>query len=185
MSSKLKFFLFHFFGISLYVGGFLLSMWLGGLVSKPKDDKFVPILMSIFFFFVYNFLTIGWISHLMLDGEKTVLNYVWYFKRYMNIKWVCHSELGYFPTIIGKRKLTIYEPGIFSMKKLTFIDTDRYTIGQISDQIKSHLDWVYKNYLSETKDNEKLKAKQNEIKKWDGYLDVPTRRDKKIDELLK
>jgi hypothetical protein len=185
MSNKLKNFLFHFFGISLYVGGFVLSMWLGGLVSKPKDDKFITILMSVFFFAIYNFVTMGWISQAMLDGKKTVLNYVWYFKNYLNIKWVCHSELGYFPTIIGKRKLTIYEQGIFSIKKLTSIDTDRYTIDQISNSVKSHLDWVYKNYLEDTKENERLNVKQAEIKKWDGYLDIPTRRDKKIDELLK
>ena len=184
MSNKLKNFLFHFFGISLYVGGFLLSMWLGVLVSNPKD-KFIPFLMSIFFFFIYNLVTMGFISQAMLDGKKTVLNYVWYFKNYMNIKWVCHSELGYFPIIIGKRKLTIYEQGIFSIKKLTSIDTDRYTIEQISNSIKSHLDWVYKNYLADTKEAELIKSKQIEIKKWDGYLDVPTRRDKKIDELLK
>jgi hypothetical protein len=30
-----------------------------------------------------------------------------------------------------------------------------------------------------------IKAKNDEIKKWDGFLDVPSRRDKKIDELLK
>ena len=28
-------------------------------------------------------------------------------------------------------------------------------------------------------------AQNAEIKKWDGFLDVPSRRDKKIDELLK
>ena len=127
----------------------------------------------------------GFISLTVLDGKKTILNYVCHFKDYIGIKWVCHSELGYFPTIIGKRKLTIYEQGIFSINKLTSIDTDRYTIEQISDSVKSHLDWVYKNYLQDAKEAEVLKAKQNEIKKWDGYLDVPTRRDKKIDELLK
>ena len=43
MSNKLKNFLFHFFGISLYVGGFVLSMWLGGLFPNTKGDKFVTI----------------------------------------------------------------------------------------------------------------------------------------------
>ena len=81
--------------------------------------------------------------------------------------------------------MIIYEQGIFSINKLTDIDTDCYTIEQISDRVKSHLDWVYKNYLQDAKEAEVLKAKQDEIKKWDGYLDVPTRRDKKIDELLK
>ena len=186
MSNKLKNVLFHFFGISLFVCGFVLSIWLGNLVALPqKPGSFVSITIIIFFYGIYNAITMGFISQAVLDGKKTILNYVWYFKDYIGIKWVCHSELGYFPTIIRKRKLIIYEQGIFSINKLTDIDTDRYTIEQISDRVKSHLDWVYKNYLQDAKEAEVLKAKQNEIKKWDGYLDVPTRRDKKIDELLK
>ena len=185
MSNKLKNVLFHFFGISLFVGGFALSIWLGNLVVLPqKPGSFSSIAIIIFFFFIYNLLTMGIISQSILGGKKTIFTYVWYFKDYINIKWVCHSELGYFPTIIGKRNLTIYEQGIFSINKLISIDTD-HTIEQISDSVKSHLDWVYKNYLQDVKETEVLKAKQNEIKKWDGYLDVPTRRDKKIDELLK
>jgi hypothetical protein len=184
MSNKLKNVLFHFFGISLFVCGFVLSIWLGNLVALPqKPGSFRSIVFIIFFFGIYNAITMGFISTVFLG--QTILNYVWYFKDYIGIKWVCHSELGYFPTIIGKRKLTIYEQGIFSINKITSIDTDRYTIEQISDSVKSHLDWLYKNYLQDVKETEVLKAKQNEIKKWDGYLDVPTRRDKKIDELLK
>lgn len=186
MSNKLKNVLFHFFGISLFVGGFALSIWLGNLVALPqKPGSFSSIAIIIFFFGVYNAITMGFISEAGLDGKKTILNYVWYFKDYINIKWVCHSELGYFPTIIGKRKLTIYEQNLFSVKKLTSISTENTSIENISNMVKQHLDWLYKNYLQDAKEAEVLKAKQNEIKKWDGYLDVPTRRDKKIDELLK
>jgi hypothetical protein len=186
MSNKLKNVLFHFFGISLFVCGLALSIWLGNLAALPqKPGSLASIAIIIFFFIIYNLLTMGFISHTVLDGKKTILNYVFYLKDYVNIKWVCHSELGYFPTIIGKRKLTIYEQGIFSINKLTSISTDDTSIERISNMVKEHLDWVYKNLLQDAKEVEVLKAKQNEIKKWDGYLDVPTRRDKKIDELLK
>jgi len=186
MNNRLKNVLFHFFGISLFIVGFTLSMWCADWIAEKNKMSLVgKIGLTIFFFGIYNAITMGFISQAVLDGKKTILNYVYYFKDYMNIKWVCHSDLGYFPIIIGKRKLAIYEQGIFSINKLTNIDTDRYTIEQISNSVKSHLDWVYKNYLADTKEAELIKSKQNEIKKWDGYLDVPTRRDKKIDELLK
>lgn len=99
--------------------------------------------------------------------------------------YIYETELGYLPTIIGKRKLTIYEQNIFSINKLTSISIENTSIENISNMVEQHLDWLYKNYLQDVKEAELLKAKQDEIKKWDGYLDVPTRRDKKIDELLK
>ena len=65
------------------------------------------------------------------------------------------------------------------------MDTPNRSIKWISDSVKSHLDWLYKNQLDDAKIAERIKAKNDEIKKWDGFLDVPSRRDKKIDELLK
>lgn len=186
MNNRLKNVLFHFFGITLFSVGFALCIWFGNLVAeKDRSSEMSAITIGVFFFLIYNLVTMGFISQAILDGKKTVLNYFWHFRSYMNVKWVCHSELGYFPTIIGKRRLSIYQQNIFSVNKLTSIDIEGVSIERISDSIKSHLDWVYKNSLADKKEAEIIKAKQNEIKKWDGYLDVPTRRDKKIDQLLK
>ena len=74
---------------------------------------------------------------------------------------------------------------IFTVDDVLEIDTPNRSIKYISDTVKSHLDWLYKNQLDDNKKAEFIKSKNDEIRKWDGFLDVPSRRDKKIDELLK
>lgn len=180
MSSKLKNILFHFFGISLFVFGFVLSIWFGTF-SKEKDLIWLAVV--IIFFMIFN-LIMGTFT-IFFDYQKTIFNYVWNFKSLMNIKWVCHSELGYFPTIIGKNKLIIYKQNIFSINKLTSISTDNSSIEHISNMIRGQLDLLYEIHLQDVKESEVIEVKNNEIRKWDGFLDVPTRRDKKIDKLLK
>lgn len=187
MNSKFKFVLFHFFGISLFILGAILCTWLGKICLKDEHSSSLPELFfsSLFFFLIWNLITNGLIGGAIMDGKKSIFNYVWNFNRYRNIKWIYHSELGYFPSVIGKKKLVLYRQNIFTVDEIVDIDTPGRTIKYISDNVKSHLDWLYKNQLDDNKRAELIKAKNDEIRKWDGFLDVPSRRDKKIDELLK
>jgi hypothetical protein len=186
MSSKLKFVLFHFFGIGLFLLGLYFCIGLGNLTVKdPSNNQDVVFLVSLFFFLLWNILTIGLIGGVIMDGKKSIFNYLWNFKSYRNIKWIYHSELGYFPSVIDKKKLLLYRQNIFTVDEILDVDTPNRSIKWISDSVKSHLDWLYKNQLDDAKIAERIKAKNDEIKKWDGFLDVPSRRDKKIDELLK
>jgi hypothetical protein len=185
MSSKLKNVLFHFFGISLVVFGAVLCTWFGKMCLIDSTNISAVFFSSLFFFLIWNLITNGLIGGAIMDGKKSIFNYIWNFKRYRNIKWIYHSELGYFPSVIGKKKLFLYRQNIFTVDDLVDIDTSGRTIKYISDSVKSHLDWLYKNQLDDSKRAELIKAKNDEIRKWDGFLDVPSRRDKKIDELLK
>jgi hypothetical protein len=185
MSSKLKNVLFHFFGISLVVFGAVLCTWFGKMCLIDRTNASAVFFSSSFFFLIWNLITNGLIGGAIMDGKKSIFNYIWNFKRYRNIKWIYHSELGYFPSVIGKKKLFLYRQNIFTVDDLVDIDTSGRTIKYISDNVKSHLDWLYKNQLDDNKRAELIKAKNDEIRKWDGFLDVPSRRDKKIDELLK
>jgi len=186
MSSKLKNVLFHFFGISLVVFGAVLCTYLGKMCLKDNSGTLPELFFSsLFFFLIWNLITNGLIGGAIMDGKKSIFNYIWNFRRYRNIKWIYHSELGYFPSVIGKKKLFLYRQNIFTVDDLVDIDTSGRTIKYISDSVKSHLDWLYKNQLDDSKRAELIKAKNDEIRKWDGFLDVPSRRDKKIDELLK
>jgi len=185
MSSKLKNVLFHFFGISLVILGAVLCTWFGKMCLIDSTNISAVFFSSLFFFLIWNLITNGLIGGAIMDGKKSIFNYIWNFKRYRNIKWIYHSELGYFPSVIGKKKLVLYRQNIFTVDDLVDIDTSGRTIKYISDSVKSHLDWLYKNQLDDNKREELIKAKNDEIRKWDGFLDVPSRRDKKIDELLK
>ena len=163
MNSKLKNILFHFFGISLYVIVFI-SCFLASysMISPKMESNAVIFLLGLFLFVVYNVITVGFISITVLDSKKTILNYIMHFRKYLNIKWVYHSELGYFPIIISKRKLTVYKQGLFYLDELTDVNTDHYSVEGISNIIKSHLDWVYQTHLNDLKDSEvinKMKLK--------------------------
>jgi hypothetical protein len=184
MNTKIKNFLFHTFGISLFLIGLTLSIYLSILVLKPVSSSFMAFIMTIVFFSFWNLLTIGPISSI-IDNKKSVLNYVRYFNNYINFKWIYHDKLGYFPSIVKDKKIEIYSQGIFFITKLVDVDTERQSIERISSFIKSHLDWVYQNRLTVTKSKDIIKSKKEEIKKWDGFLDTVSRRDKKIDDLLK
>ena len=187
MSSKFKFVLFHFFGISLFLLGLYFCIVLGKIsVEYDKSHSiYGAIGATLFFFAIWNLLTNGLIGGAIMNGKKSIFNYLWNFSRYRNIKWIYHSELGYFPSVIGKKKLILYRQNIFTIDDVLDIDTPNRTIKYISDSVKSHVDWLYKNQLDDNRKAELIKAKNDEIKKWDGFLDVPSRRDKKIDELLK
>jgi hypothetical protein len=185
MSNKFKFILFHFFGISLVILGAILCTWFGKMCLIDPTNISAVFFSSLFFFLIWNLITNGLIGGAIMDGKKSIFNYLWNFKRYRNIKWIYHSELGYFPSVIGKKKLLLYRQNIFTVDELLDIDTSGRSIKYISDTAKSHLDWLYKNQLDDNKRAEQIKAKNDEIRKWDGFLDVPSRRDKKIDELLK
>ena len=185
MSNKFKFVLFHFFGIGLFVLGAILCTYFGKMCIIDPTNTSAVFFSSLFFFLIWNLITNGLIGGAIMDGKKGIFNYIWNFRKYRNIKWIYHSELGYFPSVIDKKKLVLYRQNIFTVDELLDIDTPGRTIKYISDNVKAHLDWLYKNQLDDNKRAELIKAKNDEIRKWDGFLDVPSRRDKKIDELLK
>ena len=186
MNSKLKFVLFHFFGIGLVILGVVLCTYLGKICLKDNSGTLPELFFSgLFFFLIWCLITNALIGGAIMDGKKSIFKYLLNFNKYRNIKWIYHSELGYFPSVIGKKKLYLYRQNIFTIDDILEIDTPNRTIKYISDSVKSHLDWVYKNQLADNRNMELIKAKNDEIKKWDGFLDVPSRRDKKIDELLK
>ena len=55
----------------------------------------------------------------------------------------------------------------------------------ISNDIKSTLDVRYRSLLNKIQEDKQDKEKIKKIKSWDGYLDTQSRRDNKIDKILK
>ena len=103
-------------------------------------------------------------------------------------KFVSHSELGYFILIFDGYKAKLYEVNWFSLKHIMPIDMYDYKYDQemISNRIKSFLDDLYQIRLAEIRRKEDIKNSIDSlINKWDGHLDVVSRRDSKIDQLLK
>jgi hypothetical protein len=58
-------------------------------------------------------------------------------------------------------------------------------VEKISVDIKSSLDNRYKKILRKIQEDKEDRERINKIKSWDGYLDTQSRRDNKIDKILK
>jgi hypothetical protein len=114
----------------------------------------------------------------------TILGYIYYFRDLKDRKWIYHSDLGYYLCIITKNEIKLFEPNFLYMNQVY----DGYNNGHvdhISVDIKSSLDNRYRKLLSKIQENKEDKERINKVKSWDGYLDTQSRRDNKIDKILK
>jgi hypothetical protein len=59
------------------------------------------------------------------------------------------------------------------------------TSEQIARKIKNGMDKEYKSRVEEIQEKKRIKAQLDEVAKWDGFLDVESRRDEKIKKLIK
>lgn len=93
-----------------------------------------------------------------------------------------HSKLGRFDLYIFRtaNKIFVYKQGFFHC----------YEIGEVSlghsdvpGQIKDLLDREYSSILKEKVEREKQNELIAKVRKWDGFLDKETRREKKINDL--
>lgn len=103
-------------------------------------------------------------------------------------KFVSHSELGYYILIFDGQEAGLYDVNWFSLKYILELDLSnfKYDSEKISYRINSHLDDLYRVKLKEIRRSEDIKNGVDAlINKWDGYLDKVSRRDDKIDQLLK
>lgn len=99
-------------------------------------------------------------------------------------KFVFHNELGYFLCLVFEDKIVVQEQKFLYMKDI--IEIQNVGTGeQIARKIKSALDKEFKNKVEETLNKKRIKAQLEEVAKWDGFLDVESRRDEKIKRLIK
>lgn len=93
-----------------------------------------------------------------------------------------HSKLGWFDLYIFRsaNKIFVYKQGFFHCFEIGEVSLGN---SDVPGQIKDLLDREYKSILKEKDDRDKQDKLIANVKKWDGFLDTETRRDKKINEL--
>jgi len=93
-----------------------------------------------------------------------------------------HSKLGWFDLYIFRsvNKIFVFKQGFFHCLEIGEISLDNY---DVPNAIKEMLDREYKSVLNEKYEREKQDELIVKMKKWDGFLDTETRRDKKINDL--
>jgi hypothetical protein len=137
-------------------------------------------------FFIYLIYLVISIISLVINGLVTsdfkdpdgLVPFMFFFFFIKN-KRIYYSDLGYFyirPNNNGD-KVYLYKQGYLFYSKIGSVYYKRNT-ESLSKEIKSELDKIYKKEL------ERIIVKKA-IKDWDGYLDLPSKRDDKLNQLIK
>jgi hypothetical protein len=100
------------------------------------------------------------------------------------LKWICHEDLGYFLLLIDDKEITIRYQGYLYTEligKVNNTGTDKSIISNIKSELDKHF---YEKLNSVRKENEK-NAQVKALDNWDGHFNSVTRRDEKINSILK
>jgi hypothetical protein len=138
-----------------------------------------------FMFFIYLIYLVISLIALVIDGLVTsdfkdpdgLVPFMLFFF-FIKDKRIYYSDLGYFyirPNNNGD-KVYLYKQGYFFYSKIGSVYYNGNT-ESLSKEIKSELDTIYKKEL------ERIRVKKS-IKDWDGYLDLPSKRDDKLNQLI-
>lgn len=190
---KFKNFMFNVFGISFHLGVlYLLYLSLHGLLTDFKGNFRLDWPLGIFSVCLIFLVIVGG-RHLFRFIDKeiysnkswfTILGYIHYFRDLKDRKWVYHSDLGYYLCIITDDNIMLFEPNFLYMQEV-YHNYNHGNVDLISSDIKATLDSRYRRQLEKIHEYKENREKINKIKSWDGYLDTQSRRDNKINKILK
>jgi len=141
------------------------------------------ILFMLFIYLIYLLismlvLVINWLVTGNTKSPNELVPFMFFFF-FINNKRIYYSDLGYFyirPNNNGD-KVYLYKQGYFFYSKIGLHYYNGNT-ESLSKEIKSELDKIYKKEL------ERIRVKKS-IKDWNGYLDLPSKRDDKLNQLIK
>lgn len=191
--TKFKSFMFNIIAISFHILVlYLLYLSIHSILTDSKDNFRINWTLGIISGFIIGLVTIGgrylfrFIDKEIYDQNNivTFLGYIYYCTKLRNRKWIYHSDLGYYLCIITSSDIKVFKPNLFYMKEL-YDGYNNGDINRISNSIKDALDREYKDILTKMKTDKEDKERIKTIKNWDGYLDKQSRRDNKIDKILK
>lgn len=191
-----KRYLFQLFSTLLLVGQISLSYFVFSAAHISQSDSnsfwmswFLPILLSLLVFFLV------FIVSIVVSGSKNIGCGSWYLTlpdmltSSKDFRKVYHAELGYFilyidPLSTGQiARISLFRQDTLRLKHLNDFSVDKPEI--LKEKIKNFLDKEYQDLLK-LKENEKITlSKIEKIKEWDGFLDVVSKRDEKINQILK
>ena len=190
---KFKNFMFNVFGVSFHIGViYLLYLVIKGILTDFKGNFRIDWALGIMCIFLIFLVIVGgrflfkFIDKEIQSDKKciTILGYIYYFRELKDRKWIYHSDLGYYLCIITKDSIRLFEPNFIYMKEI-YNGYNHGGVEKISVDIKTYLDSRYRNILYKIQENKEDRERINKIKSWDGYLDTQSRRDNKIDKILK
>jgi len=166
--------IFNLLGVIVLIPSLILPYLIEGKID-PVSILLGPMLSFLILVLINMFstFTIGLISGYLPDVDGYVLFF--FFPFFFFNKRIYYSDLGYF-YLSGKERITIRKIGPFGAKKVfvVYYDDD---VESLRQQIKSKLDSLYADELDK-------KRKKKLLKDWDGYIDLKSKRDDRLNEIL-
>lgn len=153
-----------------------------GTIKYDGYENIIPFLLITYM--VYILIAIGWVLGygFISNGElSSPGDDIPFFFSMLTLgrKKIYYSDLGYFYMSIKKdgTMVSIHKQGFFMSHKLfeLYYNND---VEELRTLIKAHLNNIYREKL----EKKKLKDK---LKQWDGYIDIVSKRDDKLNQLLK
>ena len=95
-------------------------------------------------------------------------------------KRVYYSDLGYFYISFKNGEVNVYKQTPL-MSHFLFNVSFGGDVNRLRSDIKNHLDDIYHRELEAMRNKRELK---NSLKKWDGYIDLKSKRDDKLNQIL-
>ena len=174
------------FYTSIILGSFYIVYTFDGYINKELNIVgriFAKLFILIIMLFL-EFVALVFIENIIFKNKYSIISLMVPFLIKHKEKWAFHPELGPFLVSITKNKINVYQQNYLSLIEIVEFDNNNDT-NEITNTIKKSLDSYFKKKLEIKKINNISKDKLNTLDNWDGYFDKQTRRDNKIDKLLK
>jgi hypothetical protein len=135
----------------------------------------VYLLVSMAMVLIWGFVSKGSLP----DVGDDIPPFFWFLA--LGRKRVYYSDLGYFYVSIKGDYVSVHKQGLI-MSHYLFKVWYGGDIELLRDSIKSELDSLYAKELMESRSK---KLKKDNLRSWDGYIDIVSKRDDKLKDLLK
>ena len=153
----------------------MMGRSVGDIILLTMNIYLVYVLVSILMVLTWVFVSNG---NLPDVGDDIPL-FFWFLT--LGRKRVYYSDLGYFYVSIKGDYVSVHKQGFLLSHYLFNVwyggDIESLRVG-----IKSELDSLYAKELAEARSK---KLKKDSLKVWDGYIDIVSKRDDKLKDLLK
>ena len=157
----------------------IMSIMVGHSVGNVIGITFVTYMLYVVLCIIW-ILTYGFVSKGDLPDVGDVTPFLaWLFT--LDRKRIYYSDLGYFYVSIKGDYVRVHKQGLF-MSHYLFNVWYGGDIELLRDSIKSELDSLYKKELEEVRSK---RLKSDNLKAWDGYIDIVSKRDDKLNQILK
>jgi len=187
---KVKRFIYSLISTLLYtsiiLGSFYIVYTFDGYINKELNivGRIFAKLFILIIMLLLEFVALVFIENIIFKNKYSIISLMVPFLIKHKEKWAFHPELGPFLVSITKNKINVYQQNYLSLIEIVEFDNNNDT-NEITNTIKKSLDSYFKKKLEIKKINNISKDKLNTLDNWDGYFDKQTRRDNKIDKLLK